>query len=1353
MQRGGMLRRGLSAFAVIVIVLGGIVLADGRGGEPIARAAQGAQLFQISGDLGPGESIAPAYPVFGGLDQPANLVLEVASGGGSGTLAMDVEDGSGTPIFSGDALDGETLWTSVTLTSGSNVFTLENTGLEAVTFTLTVYEVGDVPYSWAGVSRGAGTWRSRIRLEFPTGGLYTFDVDATAGRYQFLVDEKLIQKSVEADDQVTYYVPAGVHDLEIQPDGNQAETAWTVDVSGPGAGNDTLPTSYVGGGLGGGVFEREWQPLYLAGATEANFKLTAGGQAADTFDVKLYQGSADTAFATLSDVKGGESVWWSADLDAGLTRIELVADATGMMTYTLAVNATPTVSDGAPTSWTGTSAGGGNQSQVRFAADAAGLYTFDYGVDAGRYQFKIESEGLIQKTAMQDGTVTYFLESGDHTISVSQDPTEAETAWSLQIAPTGDAHDTLPYTKSGGELGGTGNPFDAEWMPLELAAATSANIRFELGGALDDGMQVVLHDTTSTTPVYTTPVVYGGESVWWTSDLAAGLNGFHLKAQDGNTASLTYTLSVEALASPAVTWQGVAKGGAGRSVVRFDVPSDGLYRVDLDTPVGFAQVRVDEQGTTARTMQAAGHKGAFDIELGAGTHDLTVVQADRFPTTTWVMSVTEATSDGAIARFSGSLDAGEQVDPQLPVPTGKARDVNFRLALPEIAGTGSLTLTVTDGDGATVFTGTALDGESVWGTTRLAAGANTFSLKNGVEPLTYELEVYEVPETPYEWAGRSLPAGSWDSHMKLDMPEARLYDFAYGLTAGRYQFTLGDSYLQKTAETTGTVRAYAGMGTDVVTVVPDRSVGAIWSLDVSAAQPTADTLPTTKAGGNLGTAGAFDEAWLPLHLDAATTANVSLTVDAAASETLNVALYEGDTVTPSQVITEVYGGETLWWVSDLPAGTSRVQVTADSGGPLGYELTVYAQGQLPDAWAGTSDGAGNASQLTFVAPQSGLYKVAYDVNAGRYQLRVASSTGDEEIRKTAEVSGTARYYLAAGPHTLTVLQDPNSDRTGWAVDVQSVGEIYDTVPHTRTGGHLGGTDNPFVTDMLPLNLNEQKAVNVSLTLTGTEADTLIAYLYAGLSTQPVYTTPVVAGGETIWWTTDMPAGINRLQLVAQDANAAPLDYEVTITPVAKLNYGQPYTWQGVSRGTGADSQVKLTAPVSGTYRVILDIPEGFANIGIESAGAMHAMGTGPRLQANGTHLEFPVPLAAGDHLFTIMPADAYPWTTWAATVTLEVAPDPVLLTVNPSSVTNGVTQTVMLNGQHFQPDATVTFGSTVMDAEVLRSTCVAVTVPAEMADGTYDVTVTNPDGKSATLTDAFEIRDPVYLVYLPRVAK
>jgi hypothetical protein len=62
-------------------------------------------------------------------------------------------------------------------------------------------------------------------------------------------------------------------------------------------------------------------------------------------------------------------------------------------------------------------------------------------------------------------------------------------------------------------------------------------------------------------------------------------------------------------------------------------------------------------------------------------------------------------------------------------------------------------------------------------------------------------------------------------------------------------------------------------------------------------------------------------------------------------------------------------------------------------------------------------------------------------------------------------------------------------------------------------------------------------------------------------------------------------------------------------------------------------------------------------------------------------------------------------------------------------------------------------GAAVMETEVLSATRLAVTIPLGMADGTYDVTVTNPDGKSAVLSDALVIRDPVYYVYMPMITK
>ncbi len=73
---------------------------------------------------------------------------------------------------------------------------------------------------------------STIRMVFDTAGLYDFDFGSN-GRYQFQLDtngDNYIQKTVEDSSSVTYYVPAGTHNLTIDQD-TAANADWDVDIS------------------------------------------------------------------------------------------------------------------------------------------------------------------------------------------------------------------------------------------------------------------------------------------------------------------------------------------------------------------------------------------------------------------------------------------------------------------------------------------------------------------------------------------------------------------------------------------------------------------------------------------------------------------------------------------------------------------------------------------------------------------------------------------------------------------------------------------------------------------------------------------------------------------------------------------------------------------------------------------------------------------------------------------------------------------------------------------------------------------------------------------------------------------
>jgi hypothetical protein len=232
-----------SCLLVLALLLSLVSAGLGGGISAPARAiSPDAEIFVATGELVPGEVQAPGLPVYSTRD--VNLKFRVPDAPGDGAISLDFTDGTGATTFSGVALDGETLWATLTLTPGNNVFELQNVsgaGGPELEYEVRLYETDDVPVVWEGESLGVGTWRSEIRLNFPASGIYEFGFGVTSGRYQFLVDDEYIQKTAEANAAVRYYVAAGVHRLRIQPDPAASTTAWTLQVSGPHDAVDTLP--------------------------------------------------------------------------------------------------------------------------------------------------------------------------------------------------------------------------------------------------------------------------------------------------------------------------------------------------------------------------------------------------------------------------------------------------------------------------------------------------------------------------------------------------------------------------------------------------------------------------------------------------------------------------------------------------------------------------------------------------------------------------------------------------------------------------------------------------------------------------------------------------------------------------------------------------------------------------------------------------------------------------------------------------------------------------------------------------------------------------------------------------------
>ncbi|MFN2167306.1 MAG: hypothetical protein ACK2U9_13705, partial [Anaerolineae bacterium] len=631
-------------------------------------------------------------------------------------------------------------------------------------------------------------------------------------------------------------------------------------------------------------------------------------------------------------------------------------------------------------------------------------------------------------------------------------------------------------------------------------------------------------------------------------------------------------------------WSGAAQCGAGNSTVMVEIPVSATYRVTLDTPVGAAQVLIDSAArTTANRAAPLAQSAEFDVPLSAGNHSFQIQQAAAYALTEWTLTVASTTPGPELAHLTGALAVGEGVIPQIPLFGAEDKEVNLRLEVVAAADT-SLGLTIWDGEGGEAFAGTALSGEIVWATAVLKPGQNAFQIQNtGPNPLTNDLTVYEVGGAPHSWAGNSKASGTWDSSIKLDFPSDGIYQFDWGVASGRYQLLVDENYVQKTAEVDGLVSYYVPAGRHLVTILPDRATGATWSLDVSDAGAPADTLPYNRAGGELWSQPErFSEEWLPFSLAAATAANFQLTLSGASADVLDVHIYAGAATTPSASITGVHGGEAVWWTADLPAGLSRVQLVAGAANAaaLSYDLSVYQVPQVsgPVQWEGASYGAGNHSQLCFRVEAAGLYEFNYGTTSGRYQFQVSS---DPYIQKTVEVPGTARYYLDAGSHVLSVTQDTVLG-AGWSLEIATTEAVSDALPLQASGGSLGGAGNDFDQEWWPLHLATAATANFELSLAGELADGLTVRVLQGGTA--VYTSPTVYGGETFWWTTDLIGGTSVVELKADGANTQPLAYDLTIHTVPTVAYGAPHAWSGVSKGMPAtgNSEIQLQIPVSGT---------------------------------------------------------------------------------------------------------------------------------------------------------------------------
>ncbi|MEZ4643112.1 MAG: hypothetical protein R3E31_10340 [Chloroflexota bacterium] len=1047
----------------------------------------------------------------------------------------------------------------------------------------------------------------------------------------------------------------------------------------------------------------------------------------------------------MPDVYAGETTWSTLDLPEGISLIHLTADVAnaGTLGYELTLYDVPQVDY----TWSGQSDFRGLNSHVRLEFPTDGLYQFNLGVGNGRYQFLLD-DNYIQKTAETNTNVTYFVATGIHDLYVVQDTT-AGAEWDIAINFVSATNNTLPYAKTGGDLGGTDNDFNEEWLPISLGTAQTVNMVLDAGGDAADDLSVEVYGATGTVQTFALNTVYGTEKVWTNFALSAGINRLRVVTAGGNVDPMTYDLTVSAVpGNGTAVWDGFSLAAGNNASLMVNFPSTGTYRFALDNNDGFANLVLDDHMIITAPQGESLVSTSYDIEVTAGMHQIFTVQDPTFATTDWSASVTPVSPAESFFTFEGTLDPGESVTPEYP--TSGDLDFNFELA---VTSGGPVNLVITDGGGSVAWSGDAAQNEALWGTSTLMTGTNELMLtNNGATAVDVSLTLYYIPSTTYSWVGMADPAGL-NSHIRLNFPNDGLYQFDFGVNAGGlYQFQVDTDYIQKSVDAAGSVTYFVTAGVHDLIVDQETGGGMVnWSLDIAEVGAAHDTLPYSKVGGPLGGGSDFNEEWLPLNLSGATMVNVAMTLAGNAGDLFMMSV-NGFEVT-------LLGGETYWTTLDLSAGTTlfHLQAFAGNSAPLDYDLTVYALPELPYAWDGLSaslQGANRNSAIRVEFPNDGMYTFDLGVDGGRYQFFL----NEDYIQKTAESATNVTYFVPAGLHDLMIVQDSNVG-ANWDVTITQTAVSPDALPYHKMGGDLGGVGNDFSEEWLPLYIGAEAEANLQISVTGSISDSLqLVVINAGNDTV-IQTLDPLFGGETVWATFQIPEAGVRLHLMADGDNVSPLQYDLTVVHLPQITglLADTYAWSGVSAADGLNSTLRIDTQISGLYHVQVSMPDvGFITLFVDELG----LAPQQQLSPTGFFYEFDLPLTADLHTFR-SEQDNTPVTTWTITTTLMTPDAPQLTAVDPVSIPNDTPATITLSGANLMPGAVVTMvhgGTTVTlsNVQVLSSNEATAVIPAGLAAGFYDITWTNPDDQFATLSNAIQVYLPaatVYYLYLPIVEK
>lgn len=575
----------------------------------------------------------------------ANLSLKVPASVSTENLTLALMSGTNT-LASWKIYSGEQVWGFATIPAGARL-EIRNAGPNSLPYELAVYARAQLPAianglaSWNGIANGTGI-QSSAQFDVTQAGLYRFAMTATSGAYQLSVDNNAILKTASASfapnpNDTTYYLSAGVHTFTILQQGSVAQTAWDVALSFVG-GIDTLPNTESSSILGG-FASQERIPLQLEGASLVNIRLVVNGPATEGVVVALYNG--ETKVAESTKVFGGELVWFTGSVVAGANTLQIGTDSPSALGYDIAVSAVAEV----PVSVTGTSYGApahtsGGNSSARFNFPKAGLYAFQLTAGSGRFQFVL-GQNFLQRTVDTSEALSFtaYVPEGIQSIALVQDSALARTDWSLTITPTEATNDVLPFSIGSRSFGKTNDIYTMEWVPLNFNAAQPINMLIKAKGAATDALSIELFHGEA--QVGSANTVYGGEEIWISTSIAAGLNRLHIQTAANNTAAISYEITLIAVPSIPNTAAGISYGQGLNSTLTVMAPLDGIYTFTITFSEGTGIMLIDETTNISQlqALPANASQTVVRVPLKSGLHRVTMAQSSAVARSVWTLDM------------------------------------------------------------------------------------------------------------------------------------------------------------------------------------------------------------------------------------------------------------------------------------------------------------------------------------------------------------------------------------------------------------------------------------------------------------------------------------------------------------------------------------------------------------------------------------------------------------------------------------------------------------------------------------------------------------------------------------------